>query len=103
LEGDVKVKIRKTKAVEIPIKEGELFLLPEAYPCRSEPANTVGLVIECKRHENENDGLLWFCEKCNYKLHETYFHLTNIEKDFIPRFRNFTEVKKCERAKTVER
>jgi 3-hydroxyanthranilate 3,4-dioxygenase len=53
-------------------------------------ANTVGLVIEVKRADREmKDGLLWFCEKCNHKLHETYFILENIEKDFIPRFKEF--------------
>ena len=35
------------------------------------------------------DGLLWFCDGCNAKLHETYFELRNIEKDFLPRFREF--------------
>ncbi len=91
LEGDIRVKIQEDdKPVEISIKEGEMFLLPGSVPhSPNRPAGSVGLVIECKRHENENDGLLWFCEKCNHKLNETYFHLNNIETDFIPRFREF--------------
>jgi 3-hydroxyanthranilate 3,4-dioxygenase len=50
----------------------------------------VGLVIECKREdENMMDGLQWYCENCNNLLKEYRFHLTNIEKDFLPRFREF--------------
>jgi 3-hydroxyanthranilate 3,4-dioxygenase len=54
------------------------------------PANTVGLVIERKRKGTElKDGLMWFCDNCNHKLHDTYFELENVEKDFQPRFKNF--------------
>lgn len=91
LEGDIKVTIQEDgKAVEVPIKEGEMFLLPAKVPHQpSRPANSVGLVIECKRTNNENDGLMWFCENCNNQLKEYKFHLTNIEKDFLPRFKEF--------------
>jgi 3-hydroxyanthranilate 3,4-dioxygenase len=92
VEGDIEVGIQEDgKAVTIPIREGEMFLLPAGVPHQPRRgANTVGLVIEVKRADREmKDGLLWFCEKCNHKLHETYFVLENIEKDFIPRFREF--------------
>ncbi|GIV42215.1 MAG: 3-hydroxyanthranilate 3,4-dioxygenase [Vicingaceae bacterium] len=91
LEGDIVVKIQwEGQAKEIKIREGEMFLLPAKVPHSPvRPANTVGLVIERKREPQHKDGLLWFCEKCNNKLHETYFHLTNIEKDFLPRFKEF--------------
>ncbi|MFN8698852.1 MAG: 3-hydroxyanthranilate 3,4-dioxygenase [Flavobacteriales bacterium] len=92
VEGDIEVGIQEDgKAVTIPIREGELFLLPAGVPHQPRRgADTVGLVIEVKRADREmKDGLLWFCEKCNHKLHETYFVLENIEKDFIPRFREF--------------
>ena len=32
---------------------------------------------------------MWFCDNCNEKLHEDYFPLENIEKDFLPRFKNY--------------
>lgn len=90
LEGDINVKIQEDdRAVNIPIKAGEMFLLPAKVPhspIRSE--GSVGLVIERKRADMQ-DGLLWFCDNCNHKLHETYFQLSNIEKDFLPRFREF--------------
>lgn len=106
LEGDILVKIQEEgKAVEIPIKEGEMFLLPAKVPhspIRS--AGSVGLVIERKRQQENTDGLLWFCDQCNNKLHETYFHLSNIELDFLPRFKEFyqsDEMRSCDKCGTV--
>ena len=92
VEGDVMVKIQVDgKAVEVPIKEGEMFLLPANIPhspIRGE--NTVGLVIEKVRKGTDMiDGLMWFCDNCNEKLHDTYFQLTDVEKDFQPRFKEF--------------
>ena len=92
LEGDINVRIQEEgKAVDIPIKEGEMFLLPAKVPhspMRSE--GSVGLVIERVRIGTDmTDGLMWFCDKCNHKLHEYKFPLMNIEKDFLPRFREF--------------
>ena len=91
LEGDINVRIQEDgKAVDIPIKEGEIFLLPARTPhSPSRSAGSIGLVIELMRSENEDDGLMWFCDNCNTKLHESYFHLNNIEKDFLPRFKEF--------------
>lgn len=92
LEGDINVRIQEDgKAVDIAIKEGEMFLLPANVPhspMRGE--NTVGLVIERVRKGTDlTDGLMWFCDKCNNKLHEFRFPLRDIENDFQPRFREF--------------
>ena len=91
IKGDIVVRIQEDgKAVDVPIKEGEVFLLPAKVPhspVRSE--GSIGMVIECKRTANERDGLMWFCDNCNEPLHDTYFQLTNIEKDFQPRFKEF--------------
>lgn len=92
LEGDIEVGIQEDgKAVTIPIKQGEMFLLPARVPHQPRrPANTVGLVIEAKRDDRElEDGLQWYCENCNHLLHEYRFVLHDIEKDFLPRFRDF--------------
>lgn len=91
LEGDINVRIQENgKAVDITIEEGDMFLLPARVPhspMRSD--GSVGLVVELKRSEEDKDGLLWFCDNCNNKLHETYFKLNNIEEDFQPRFKEF--------------
>jgi 3-hydroxyanthranilate 3,4-dioxygenase len=92
IEGDALVRIQhEGKAKDIVIKEGEMFLLPGSTPhspIRGE--NTVGLVIErVRKGTNMVDGLMWFCEKCNHKLHEYKFKLENIESDFQTRFKEF--------------
>lgn len=91
LEGDIEVTIQEEgKAVKIPIKEGEMYLHPARVPhSPARPAHSVGLVIERKRESSHQDGLMWFCDRCNHKLYETYFLLTNVEKDFLPRFKEF--------------
>ena len=92
IEGSVMIGVQEDgKAIDIEVKEGEMFLLPPRTPHQPRRGEgTVGIVIEVKRAERElKDGLLWFCEKCNQPLHETYFVLENIEKDFLPRFKEF--------------
>ena len=91
IEGDIIVKTQQDgKMIEVPIKEGEMFLLPAKIPhspIRSK--NSIGLVIERKRDKNHKDGLMWFSERANALLYEEYFQLTNIEKDFLPVFKKF--------------
>ena len=92
IEGDITVRIQhEGKPKDILVKEGDMFLLPANTPhspMRGE--NTIGLVIERVRKGTElTDGLFWFCENCNNELKSYRFHLENIEKDFIPRFREF--------------
>jgi 3-hydroxyanthranilate 3,4-dioxygenase len=107
LEGDITVKIQEdNQAVSIPIREGEMFLLPARVPHSPiRTANSIGLVIELKRtDEDMMDGLQWYCENCNNQLHQYVFHLENIEKDFIPRFRDFyasEDLRTCKKCNTV--
>jgi len=91
LEGDVTVRIQEDgKAVDVQIKEGDIFLLPPSIPHSPvRPANTVGLVVERKRKDTELDGLMWFCDKCNNKLFDKRFYMRSIEKDFLPTFTEF--------------
>lgn len=101
LEGDIVVKIQEDgKAVEVPIKAGDIYLHPAKVPHSPiRPANSVGLVIERVRQKEHTDGLIWYCDQCNHKLHETYFPLKNIEKDFLSRFREFygsQELRTCD-------
>lgn len=106
LEGEITVKIQEDgKPVDVPIKEGEMFLLPPEVPhspIRTE--GSVGLVVERIRKADHDDGLLWYCDNCNHKLHETYFHLDDIEKDFLPRFKEFyssKDLRTCDNCGTV--
>lgn len=75
---------------DIPIREGEIFLLPPRVPHSPQRfANTVGLVIERQRLPGELDGLLWYCEQCGSELYSEYFQLENVETQFPPIFKKF--------------
>lgn len=103
LEGTIQIALQTKNGKEIvTLNPGDIFLLPAKVPhspVRSE--GSVGLVVEVKReYSNLKDGLLWFCEHCNEKLHEVYFKLNNIEADFLPHFKHFyqsEELKKCKK------
>ncbi len=91
LEGEMVLRIQEDGAPrDIPLRAGEIFLLPPRVPHSPQRMpGSVGLVIERKRLPYEDDGLLWFCERCNHKLYEEYFTLADIERDFPPVFERF--------------
>ncbi|MEM7548031.1 MAG: 3-hydroxyanthranilate 3,4-dioxygenase [Bacteroidota bacterium] len=106
LEGSITVYIQEDgEKKEVKINEGEMFLLPAKIPHSPvRPENTVGLVIERKREPHHKDGLMWFADQSNEKLYEEYFHLTNIEKDFLPVFKRFyssEELRTCKKTGEV--
>lgn len=91
LEGEMELKtIQNGERVAIPIRAGELLLIPPHLhhsPQRFE--NSVGLVIERPRAPEELDGCIWYCDNCDHKLYEEFFHLENIETQFPPVFDRF--------------
>ncbi|HSZ26224.1 MAG TPA: 3-hydroxyanthranilate 3,4-dioxygenase [Cytophagaceae bacterium] len=106
LEGDINVRIIENDVqVDIPIKEGELFLLPPRTPhLPIRKAGTIGLVIERYRKAEEKDGCLWYCENCNAKLYEEYFALTDIVKQLpvvMEKFYASEENRTCKRCGSV--
>jgi len=106
LEGDIVVKIVEDgKHVDIPIKAGEIFLLPPRVPHSPQrPANSVGLVIERYRTDGEEDGFLWFCENCGNKLYEEYVVLTDIVKQLpvvMEKFYSNEDLRTCKQCGTV--
>jgi 3-hydroxyanthranilate 3,4-dioxygenase len=106
LEGDMVLKtIQNGKPVDVPIREGELLLLPANVPHSPQRfANTVGLVVERQRRPGEQDGFQWYCENCGNLLYEEFFELTNIETQLAPVFERFfssLERRTCSRCGTV--
>lgn len=91
LEGDMLLRtIQDGKRVDIPIKEGEILLLPAHVPHSPQRyANTVGLVIERKRRPDEKDGFLWYCDRCDAPLYSEYLHVTDIVAQLPPIFDRF--------------
>ena len=106
LEGDIVVRIQEEgKISDIPIKAGDMFLLPAKTPHSPQrKSNTVGLVIEKVREGNETDGFLWFCEQCDNKLYEEYLKVTDIVSQLPPimqRFYSDEDKRTCKACGTV--
>ena len=88
IEGDMLLKIIvDNKRVDIPIKEGEIFLLPKNIPHSPQRfKDTIGLVIEYKREEGDLDAFQWYCDQCDQLLHEVSLDLENIVTQLPPLF-----------------
>lgn len=107
LEGQIEVHIQEDgEKKTMALGPGDMYLHPAKVPHSPvRHKNSVGLVIERKRkHLDIKDGLLWFCDNCNHKLHEVYFPLNNIEKDFLKHFNHFyasEDLRTCDNCGTV--
>lgn len=105
LEGDITLRVLEHgKPVDIPIREGDIFLLPPRLPHSPQrPPNTVGLVLERRRLPHEQDGFVWVCDGCGAKLYEEFFHLTDLVAQLPPVFARYwgdpknTTCKRCGR------
>lgn len=106
LEGDITVKIIDDGVPkDVHIREGEIFLLPPRTPHSPQRgANTIGLVIERRRADEELDAFMWFCENCGNKLYEEFLPLTDIVAQLPPIFKKFyssEELRTCNNCGTV--
>src|SRR5439155_22824997 len=75
IEGDIVLKIVEDgKPRDIPLKEGDIFLLPAGVPHSPQrPANTVGLVVEHPKCSAEEHHLRWYCRGCGAVVHDFAF------------------------------
>jgi 3-hydroxyanthranilate 3,4-dioxygenase len=108
VEGNIVLKIIENgQPRNIMINEGDIFLLPPQTPHSPQrPANTVGLVIEKIREEEENeeDAFMWFCENCGNKLYEESVFVKDIVKQLPPimdRFYSNESLRTCSKCGTV--
>ena len=96
LEGDMLLKIMDAgKRVDVPIKEGEIFLLPKNVPHSPQRfENTVGL-----------DAFQWYCDECDELLHEVTLDLENIVTQLPPLFEaywNNIDARTCDKCGAVQ-
>ncbi len=91
VQGDMLLKtVQDGQHVDIPIREGEIFLLPpRIHHSPQRYADTIGIVVERARRPEELDGFIWYCENCGSKLHEEFLHVSDIERDLPPVFERF--------------
>ena len=107
LEGDMLLKIMEDgKRVNIPIKEGEIFLLPKNVPHSPQRfKNTVGLVVEYQREEGALDTFQWYCDECDEMLHKVTLDLENIVTQLPPLFDaywNSMDARTCESCGAIQ-
>ena len=92
LKGAMVLKvIEDGRITDIPIREGEIFLLPpHARHSPQRPmAGSVGLVVESARAPGAKDGFEWFCFKCEALVHRIEVVVTNIVTDLPPLYEAF--------------
>src|SRR5580692_1325086 len=70
LEGDIVVRIQEDgKIVDLPIKAGDMFLLPvRTAQSKKMGASTIVIVIVNKLDAAEINSFMLFCENCDEKL-----------------------------------
>jgi 3-hydroxyanthranilate 3,4-dioxygenase len=104
LRGDMVLKvIEDGRARDVPIREGEILLLPAHVrhsPQRS--AGSVGLVVEKVRPREVADGFEWYCPKCWALVHRVELNVQNIVADLPPLFEAFyAGSRKCPRCGAI--
>jgi 3-hydroxyanthranilate 3,4-dioxygenase len=107
IEGEMLLRtIQDGQRVDVPIREGEMLLLPPHVPHSPRRfADTVGLVVERKRLDHELDGFLWFCDECDHKLYEEFVYIDDIVLQLPPIFERFygsEDHRRCDRCGTLK-
>jgi 3-hydroxyanthranilate 3,4-dioxygenase len=92
LKGNMVLRIIEDgKVKDVPIKEGEILLLPAHVrhsPQRPEPGS-YGLVIEYNRPKGAKDGFEWYCDQCGHRIHRREVQLQSIVDDLPPVFQEY--------------
>ena len=87
IKGDMVLKIVDDgKHYDVPIREGEIFLLPAhvRHSPQRPQEGSIGLVIEAKRPEGAVDAIEWYCFECEGLVHRAELHLKSIVDDLPP-------------------
>jgi 3-hydroxyanthranilate 3,4-dioxygenase len=106
VEGDIVLKVMEDgQPRDIPIRQGEMFLLPAKMPHSPQrPAGTVGLVVEQPRASAETHHLRWYCRGCGGVLHDVEFVPVDIGKQIkeaLEQFGSSNDLRTCKQCKAV--
>jgi 3-hydroxyanthranilate 3,4-dioxygenase len=104
LRGDMVLRILEDgRPRDLPIREGEVFLLPaHVRHSPQRPEGSVGLVVEKVRPADVDDGFEWYCASCAGLVHRIEVNVKNIVKDLPPLFDAFyAGDRKCPRCGQV--
>ena len=108
VEGDIVLKtVQDGRPIDVPIRAGEMFLLPPEVPHSPQrPAGSVGVVVERRRGPEELDGFSWYCEHCGNRLYMERVAVRNIETqlpEIFARFYDSAPLRTCSVCGTVMR
>jgi 3-hydroxyanthranilate 3,4-dioxygenase len=100
VEGDIVLRvIEDGRPRDVPIRQGELFLLPAGVPHSPQrPAGTVGLVVEQPKASQLPQHLRWYCRRCNVLIHDVEFQPVDLGrqiKEMIEQFRASEPLRTC--------
>jgi 3-hydroxyanthranilate 3,4-dioxygenase len=102
LKGDMVLKVVDGgRFYDVPIREGEVFLLPAHVPHspqRPQPGS-IGLVVEAAR-PHEVDAFEWYCFECGERVHRVEVKVKHLVKDLPPLYEAFfndTAARTCRR------
>lgn len=83
-----------------------MLLVPAFTPhAPHRPPDTWGLVVEIKRASHQTESLVWYCARCDTRLHEVMMHVADIEKQLraaIEAFDASEELRTCRRCGYVQ-
>jgi 3-hydroxyanthranilate 3,4-dioxygenase len=91
VEGDMVLRtLQDGRLTDVPIREGEVFLLPPEVPHSPQrPAGSIGIVVERRRRPEELDGFSWYCDNCGNRLYLERVAVRNIETELPGIFSRF--------------
>ncbi len=92
LKGDMVLKLYDgTDFYDVPIREGEIFLLPAhvRHSPQRPQEGSIGLVIEPARPDGALDAIEWYCFECQHLVHRAELDLESIVDDLPPVYNSF--------------
>ena len=107
LEGDMVLRImdENLKRVDIPIREGEIYLLPKLVPHSPQrPEGTIGMVVEMERPKDQLDHVRYYCDKCDHVLFDPTFYCIDLGtqlKPLIEQFKGDLALRTCDQCSHV--
>jgi 3-hydroxyanthranilate 3,4-dioxygenase len=106
VEGDIVLRIMDDgKPRDVPIRQGELFLLPAGVPHSPQrPEGTVGLVVEVPKFARGTHHLRWYCRQCGNVLHDAGFEPVDLGKQIkamIEEFKSSPALRTCKKCGAV--
>jgi len=101
--GDMVLKIlHNGKSMDIPIKEGEIFLLPARVPHSPQRfKDTTGLVIERERKSEEIDCIRWYVKNSAEILYEKWVYVNDLGTQVASAIKEFQASEQSKTGKPI--